>query len=152
MREAVLDTWFARAIEVYPAETLRFLATEQDRFRNPVGTALRENLALLLGELMDGIDPFATRQALGAVMRIRAVQGLTPSQAVGFVLALRQILGGMGQGGVPCDIDARIDQMALMAFEEYLYCRERVFEVRVSESRRAMAVPAAMALAGGAGG
>jgi len=145
--EAILGQWFARAVESFSGETVRFLATERDQFRNPVGYTLRENLAVLLGELLGGMDPCRTKPALEAIVRVRAVQDLTATQAAGFIFLLRPIVGELLPELDAALINRRIDQMALLAFEEYVRCREQLAEIRENEKRRAMAIPAALSRA-----
>ncbi len=147
METATLDRWFARVVETYPGETSRFLSGETDRFRNPAGHLLRENLAVLLRELLGEMDPACTKPALEAVVRLRAVQDLTATQAVGFIFALRPIVGEVMPELDKELVSRRIDQLALMAFEQYVSCRERIAAIRLDESRRAMAVPAALSRA-----
>ena len=147
MEKAILDKWFARAVEAYPGETVRFLVTEKDQFRNPVGHILRENLAVLLRELLGEMDPSCTRPALEAVVRVRAVQDLTATQAVGFIFMVRPIVHELKPELDAALLNRKIDQLALMSFEEYVRCREQLFEIRVNESRRALAVPASLARA-----
>jgi hypothetical protein len=141
---AILGQWFARAVESFSGETVRFLATEKDQFRNPVGYSLKENLAVLLRELLGEMDPSRTRPALEAVVRVRAVQDLTATQAAGFVFLLRPIVGELLPKLDTALINTKIDQLALMAFEEYVRCREQLAEIRENEKRRAMAIPAAL--------
>ncbi len=142
--ENLLDRWLARALESYSKETVRFLGAEKDSFRNPVGHTLRENLAILLDQVLgrqapDGFDADAARAALANILRIRAVQELTPSQAVEFVFQLRPLLHERPAQANSEVFDARIDRLALWAFEEYTRCRERIADIRISESRRSMA-------------
>lgn len=142
--EAVLDRWFAETAEACSGDASRFLLSEKDRFRNPVGHVLKENLAVLLQELLGEMDPARTAAALGAIGRLHAVQDLTAEKAVGFIFFLRAI---MRETAPQCDVerlDARIDQLALIAFEGYADSIRRMCEIRVGESRRAMAVPAAL--------
>jgi hypothetical protein len=77
-------------------------------------------------------------------MKIRAVQQFTPSQAVGFVFRLREIVRAE-LGGVAADpevsvelaeLDAQIDRIALAAFDTYVACREQVYELRINEVKR----------------
>jgi hypothetical protein len=136
----MLDRWFASALECYSAETIRFLGVEKDPFRNPVGHTLRENLAVLLEQLLGGMEPEPAQAALENILRIRAVQDLTASQAVQFVFQLRPILRKFQAEANYEVLDARIDQLALWAFEEYARCRERLADLRISESRRGMGV------------
>ena len=137
--ETLLDRWLARALECYSEETVRFLGAEKDSFRNPVGHTLRENLAILLDQLLGGLEADAARASLANVLRIRAVQDLTPSQAVEFVFQLRPLLRELSPQANSEVLNARIDQLALWAFEEYTRCRERIADLRLSESRRGMA-------------
>lgn len=145
--DAILDQWFCRAVESYPGETVRFLSTETDRFRNPVGRILRENLAILLRELLGGMNPAATKPALEAVIRLRAVQDVTAAQAVGFIFSVRPFVRQVIPEHDRESLDGKVDQLALLAFEEYVRCRELLSEIRLNEGRRAMAVPAALARA-----
>ena len=140
----ILELWLARTLECYAGETVAFLQRESDLFRNPVGQTLRQNLAVLLQELLNGPDPAKVEPALAAMVRLRAVQDLSPSQALGFLFQLRPIV----QEVLPSEarlLDGRIDQLVLLAFEEYTRCREQLAAIRLNESRRTLAVPAAMA-------
>ncbi len=139
----MLDRWLALALEFHSAETARFFGAERDPFRNPVGHSLRENLAVLLEQLLGGMEPEPAQAALENILRIRAVQDLTASQAVQFVFQLRPILRQFQPEANYEVLDARIDQLALWAFEEYVRCRERLAGIRISESRRGMGVAAA---------
>ena len=139
----MLDLWFARTVECQSEETSRFLGAEKDPFRNPVGHTLRENLALLLGQVLGEMNPEPAQTALQNIVRIRAVQDLTARQAVQFVFQLRPILRQFPRETSYEVLDARIDQLALWAFEEYVRCRERLADIRISESRRGMGVAAA---------
>jgi len=139
----MLDRWLALALEFHSAETARFLGVEKDPFRNPVGHTLRENLAVLLEQLLGGMEPEPARAALENILRIRAVQDLTASQAVQFVFQLRPILRQSHPEANHEVLDARIDQLALWAFEEYARCRERLADIRIRESRRGMGVAVA---------
>jgi hypothetical protein len=77
-------------------------------------------------------------------MKIRAVQPFAPSEAVGFVLRLREIiraeLGGVAAdprfASELADLDAQIDRIALVAFDTFVECREQVYELRVNEVKR----------------
>ncbi len=40
-QEAIAEQWLERIWRTYPPQTARFLAAEQDAFRNPIGQTLR---------------------------------------------------------------------------------------------------------------
>jgi len=139
--DAAVEQWFAQTVESYPRLTAQFLASERDRFRNPVGHSLRRSLAVLLGEILGNMDAESIDPALDGIVRIRAVQDLRPSEAVGFVFLLRSILLASNPPR-PAMIEARIDQLALMAFDHYTSCREQLAQARANEQKRGMGIHA----------
>jgi hypothetical protein len=133
---AILEQWVARTIESYPEEAVPFLTGNKDPFRNPVGHTLRESLALLWRELLGEMDKSAIFSALDAIIRLRAVQNFTPSDAVRFVFELKPLARNIRlAGGEP--LDDRIDELALLAFDQYMKCREQVAELRAKEQEGA---------------
>jgi hypothetical protein len=133
--DALVEQWLAQTIESYPHLTAGFLASERDPFRNPAGHALRSSMSALVEELLGNWEAERIAPALDAIVRLRVVQDFTPSQAVGFVFLLRPILLATNPAR-PATIEARIDQLALMAFDQYVKCREQIEEVRANEVRR----------------
>ena len=128
-RARIAREWLERTLETYPDETVRFLRGEKDRFRNPVGHALQEGLSILVEELFGAMDRARVTQALDGILRIRAVQDFTPSQAVGFVFLLKRVVADPA-------LEGRIDELALAAFDIYMRCREQLYEIRAKEARR----------------
>jgi hypothetical protein len=137
-RTAIVDRWLELTLEVYPEESARFMKREKDRFGNPVGQLTRESLAGLFEALLEGRAPEQMRESLDPVVRIRAIQELPPSTAVGFVFllkrALREVLGETATE--PARLDARIEGLALQAFDQYVQCREQIYDLRAHELRR----------------
>jgi hypothetical protein len=131
----LVEQWFTQTLQSYPQLTTGFLASEKDRFRNPVGHALRNGMAVLVAEILGEMKRDKVAAALDAIVRIRAVQDFMPSEAVGFVFLARAVLLGSNLPR-PAMIEARIDQLALMAFDQYMKCREQIAEVRANETRR----------------
>ncbi|MBM3748104.1 MAG: hypothetical protein FJW34_20145 [Acidobacteria bacterium] len=137
-KQAVVGEWLARTLRAYPDHTARFLLQDQDPFRNPVGHALRQNLPALYDELLGAMDAARLTPLLEGIVRIRAVQDFTPSQAVGFVFLLKAVLRERFADADLADIETRIDRLALTAFDLYMQCREQIADIRVGEARRAV--------------
>lgn len=135
----ILDQWIESVMAAYPEETARFLRAQADRFANPVGASLREGLAELLDGVLDGAEPIDLEPALDRVIRVRAVQDLAPSTAVGFVFELKRLLreelprAGSGALKELPGFERFIDRLALHAFEVYMRCREQVWAIRNAE-------------------
>ncbi|MFZ1060324.1 MAG: RsbRD N-terminal domain-containing protein [Candidatus Rokuibacteriota bacterium] len=143
-KDAIVRAWLARTLETYPERTARFLAKEQDPFGNPVGQALKEALPALFDELLGAMDAGRLAPLLDGIVRIRAVQDFTPSQAVAFVFTLKKVIrdelrGGEDKGERAMDLgalDDRIDEVALLAFDLFMRCREQMFTIKADAARR----------------
>jgi hypothetical protein len=135
-REAVAELWLQRVLREYPQETVQFLATEQDPFRNPAGRTLRQALATLLDELLLGMDPGRITPALDSMMQLKAVQGGSPSSALKFLFQLKEILRAHCHNADLELLSSRIDEMALKAIDLFVQYRERTCQARTNEARR----------------
>lgn len=135
-REAIAEQWLGCVLRAYPGQAAGFMAGERDRFRNPVGHTFKQALAILLDELLLGMDADRVRAALDSMVQIRAVQDCSPAQALEFLFQLKPILRLQAAGP---DLDllySRIDEMALLAFDLYMQYRERTYAARTNEARR----------------
>jgi hypothetical protein len=143
-KSAFLKRWFNLIVETYPDETTRFLKYQKDRFANPVGYALTQSLDRLYEEVVSGVDPERAAPALDQIIRIRAIQNFSPSQAVAFVFFLKTVIREaleeeIRQSGIKEEllvIETRIDQLALLAFDQYMGCREKLYDLKANELRR----------------
>ncbi|HSO18089.1 MAG TPA: RsbRD N-terminal domain-containing protein [Desulfosarcina sp.] len=141
-KKQILDSWFQATVDSYPADTARVLKNQPDPFANPVGRTTHQSLGQLLDALASGADRDAMAAALDPIIRIRAVQAFTPSKATAFVFSLKEIL----RRHLPADgrhaemdwdaLDRRIDAMAMAAFDLFMACREKIYELKATESRK----------------
>jgi len=144
--DAIAERWIERTLASYPARAVPGLLGERDPFRNPAGHAIREGLTVLARELLGGMDTAALAPALDTVLRLRAVQGFRPSEALGFVFDLRTIMAEPADAEtavqIPPDLGNRIDRLALMAFDQYMACREQIASLREKELEKRIAYAA----------
>jgi hypothetical protein len=140
---SVLDKWFDAVLGTYPPDTKRFLKKQKDRFANPVGTTLFKEMENLYQELLRGLDREKSFAILDRIIRIRAVQDFPPSEAVGFLFSLKAIIRSELESEIRKNdlneelfrLDERIDDLVLLAFDIYMQCKEKIFEIRVSEAK-----------------
>lgn len=141
-KQAIAERWLAVTLETYPAQSRQFLEGEKDPFRNPVGQALRTQIPKLVDELFGDMDPQRLGQALEELVRLRAVQHFTPREALGFVFLLkpicREVLPADAQARA--ELEDRIDEIALVAFDLFMRCREQIYEIRANEAKRRVAL------------
>ena len=138
---SVLEKWLACALEAYGMKIAERALASSDPYRNPIRHVLQVNMATLVSELLGGMDPSTIDKAFTNIVAVRAVQGLTVAQALGFVFRLRDIVRTELPDADPVKLDERIDQFSLAAFAQYLACRERLSELRLNEQLRAFGGP-----------
>ena len=81
---------------------------------------------------------------LDNIIRVRAIQDFSPSQAVGFIFGLKRIvreeLESEIQEGASskewAEFESKIDGLALLCFDIYAACRQKIADIRVNEVRR----------------
>jgi hypothetical protein len=142
-RETILREWFDLIAGSYPQATSEFLAKQADRFRNPVGHAISQSIGAIYDQVVSAMNRDELLHALDGIIRIRSVQDFTPSEAVAFVFQLKAVirevmdaqLRGSGRWDDLADLEARVDRVALLAFEKYTECREKLHEIRNREIR-----------------
>ena len=142
-KNTILKKWFDRIVQTYPADTSNFLKSQKDPFANPVGGTFKRGLEAVFDILVNGWDQDAVNSFLDPLIRIRAIQGFSPSQAVGFIFLLktivRDIVGKTHKTGFELkellDFESKIDELGLSAFNIYVNCREKIYELQASEMR-----------------
>lgn len=135
----IADTWYNATLQMYPPEAARFLRNGKNPFANPVGASLLK----AVGAVVDGLAEQKTVEeiapSLDEALKIRAIQGMPASTAVGFVFALktavRAQVGRIAYREHLLAFDAKVDELAMAAFDMYMGHRERLYEIRVGEIR-----------------
>lgn len=143
-KTAVIDKWFGVVIDSYPSDTARFIKSQKDPFSNPVGGTTLKGLNGLMDELLGEMNPDTINSFLDPIIRIRAIQSFTPSQATSFVFSLKKIIRDsiINKKSDDYQISAelsqfeqKIDSIALMAFDIYMKCREKIFQLKANEEK-----------------
>ncbi len=135
-KKDLLNQWVETTIQNYSPETARVLAKDSNRFDNPVGAITKETLEAALNLICEGFDRDSMEKVLDPLIRIRAVQTFTAADAVEFLFALKQIARNLiGEKNLE-GFDQVIDEMILAGFNRYLKCREDIFLLKATESKR----------------
>ena len=138
-KKTIIQKWIDQVLDSYSSPG--FFKKQKDRFANPIGATVSDGLQEIYTILLEGRELAEAARHLEYIIKIRAVQDFNPSQAVAFVYQLKnivrdevakvkdqdQLLDGLAK------LDTRIDQVALMAFDFYMNCRERLHQIRVNE-------------------
>jgi hypothetical protein len=133
--------WCDVVLDTYPKQSRNFLSKQKDQFANPVGQSIFEGIESIYDELVDEADANKISLFLDNIIRVRAIQEFSPSQAIGFIFGLKKIIkdeleSEIRQQGIPEEwaaFDSRIDSLALLCFDIYTKCRQEIFDIRVNE-------------------
>lgn len=140
-QKSILKAWFQSVVDTYPEETAKFLKKEKDPFANPVGRSIHEGIQGIFTEILGGLPSDDVVPFLDRIVRVRAVQDFTPAQAVSFMFSLKDVVrshmekdGLLAQhAGDLAAFDRTVDRAALMAFNIYVECREKLYQLRIDE-------------------
>ena len=140
---AVIKMWLDLVLKSYPPDTAQFYKGQKDPFANPVGTTTHQGLSKVFDEMIGNMDRDVITASLDTIIRIRAIQNFSPSDALAFIIELKKILRKTfkkelmhsNQLTELTQLENRIDQLSLMAFDIYMQCREKIYELKVSTER-----------------
>jgi hypothetical protein len=140
-RYKIVDKWVEYTLKTYKAS--QFFTREKDSFANPVGGTIRDSLKNIFSLLTKNQEATAYREPLSRLMHLRSVQDFTPSQAVAPLNAVkhitRDVLAADKQTKMLVDelydFEFSVDLAVLAAFDLYVECREKIYQIRVEEIR-----------------
>jgi hypothetical protein len=138
-KKAIVGKWIDRVLDSYGAPD--FFKKQKDPFANPIGSTISSGLQNLFSILAEERDLEEAAKPLEEIVKIRAVQDFSPSSAISFIYIFKNIVREELAGeknreevlGILAGLDAKIDRIALMAFDLYMDCRERLHQIRVNE-------------------
>lgn len=140
-RAIILEKWFDLILESYHPESTKFFRQERNQFANPVGRNIANDIEMMYDAVLsDGNDEQMTPSVEG-IVKIRAVQDFTPSQAVGFVFLLKKVIRAESNSETWTQqdfsewsvLESSLDNLALLAFDLYSQCREKIYRIRIGE-------------------
>ena len=145
-KKEILSLWIERTLDSYAAPG--FFKSSTDPFANPVGVNIASGLTTLFDLLLGKSNQQDYLKPLDQVVRIRAVQEFTPSQAVAPFLELKWVVKQVFSGNQETRpllaaldaFDCDIDRMALAAFDIYTDCREQLYRNRIQELKSGRAI------------
>ena len=143
-KPAIVKQWFEAVVATYHEETREPLRRTKAQFANPAGFNIAEGLDGLFDAVLQEVLPDTVAASLDVIVRLRAIQDFAPSQALAFIFQLKKIIrDALGpeladSAGVRAElaaVDGVIDDLALYAFDLYMRCREKIYDLKAQEAR-----------------
>jgi len=142
-QKAIIKEWFDKTVQAYPSQTAHFLKSENNQFANPVGQLTQNGLEKIFDYLLHNQNNSdILHEWIDPIIRVRAIQNFSPSQAIGFMFILKDIVRNQIQKNVQISIDnmilfdQQIDKLALYCFDIYMTCKDKLNELKVNEFKR----------------
>lgn len=146
-QKAVLDQWFDLILGTYSENTAVLWKKKDDPFANPVRHKFETGMRGIVTSLAacgGSPDPEVFAPLLDEIVRVRAVQDFTPSQATAFIYLLKKAVrealwDKVTEHGLFAELlalESAIDVLALLSFDIYCQCREAISELRISQIRK----------------
>jgi hypothetical protein len=139
-RLEIADNLFKCIVKTYEKETERFLIGGKDRFENPMGWNFKDATWGLLDEIFGKNRDSEIKKNLETIIKIRAIQDFEPSEAILFVIDLKNlILDVLNKNSVTLDKETLsdilllTDKIYLMAMDIYMNCRENFWQIKFNE-------------------
>jgi hypothetical protein len=140
-RSEIIKKWCDVVLSSYPEQSQKFLKKQKDKIANPVGSTISEGIESIYDELIKDAESEKISLFLDNIIRVRAIQDFSPSQAVSFIFGLKHIIrdalkdetqkGALSEELVA--FESKIDGLALLCFDIYTRCRQKIFDIRVNE-------------------
>jgi len=144
-RSSIVKRWTELVFDTYPADTGKFMRSVGNAISNPVGATIKDGVEKLFDWLVSGekSEPESLCMFLDNIVRIRAVQEFSASTSIGFVFLVKTAVRELLHKEISrqrlfeelMDFDRRIDDLALLAFDNYCRCREQLHQIRAAEIR-----------------
>lgn len=139
------EKWGDLVLGTYPGETQAIWKAKKNKFSNPVGAAINDSVTALLDLILTWEDGDAVVRELEYLVKIRAVQNFKPSEALSFIYLFKKLLREEyleeltkeGRLEELLSFETRIDNLALLAFDQYAEARQTIYESRVKEVKNA---------------
>ncbi|WP_029460027.1 RsbRD N-terminal domain-containing protein [Solidesulfovibrio alcoholivorans] len=146
-QKAILDRWFDLIMGTYAENTAVLWKKKDDPFANPVRhkfEAGMRGIVVALAGCGDCPQAEVFAPMLDEIVRVRAVQDFTPSQATAFIYLLKKaVRETLWEKVVEHDLfvellalESAIDVLALLAFDIYCQCRAKIVELRITQIKK----------------
>ncbi len=143
-KSLILTSWNEIILTVPEGGAPEFLEKQNALVKDATGYTVPQGLEGLFSALLQGVIPEDSKRFLDCMIRIRAAHDIRASQAVAFILALKNVvrkeLGRtLNEPGMAEELTAWesvVDEMALFAFNLYMESREVVLERRADEEKQ----------------
>ncbi len=138
---SICQRWLQLILQSQPAKDCVSVRRDKDRFNDPIGFTLERELPALYEKIVLLNDVEAAHKSLENVIKIRAVQDLTPAQVINFIFLLKEtVISELMELNISpytsrevINFNDAIEKCVLLAINIYFTCREDIHELTIAE-------------------
>lgn len=137
----IFRLWYQTMLDSFPRKSRGLITINQDRFTNPMGYTLYEGMRQIL-ETVVNLSPIEELdEALGKIIKVKAIQEKQPNDGLDFLFALKKIIrarcdalsGQFTENEALFEMEDQIDSIILKAHVIFVESREKISQLKVSE-------------------
>ena len=139
-QQQILEKWLNLRLAIFSKQKQSLIMTQMDQFQNPIRHQLHEGLKVILENFDKKGEKF--KEALEQICRILAIQDFPPSKAMALFYELKGIVRKLAKKtGVGfkakdwVEFNSTIESMTLETFDCYSAQREKIYQLKVDESK-----------------
>jgi hypothetical protein len=140
-RDSILDEWRTRTLDADPnGKYLR--KANLGPFTNPLGHTVTKEIEVIFDGILGQGDSSLIEAALDGIIRIKAVQGTSASEALSFLRIGREIFrrectkGQVLDSATMTEIENTFEDILFRGFDIYMGCREQLWNIKMDELKR----------------
>ena len=139
-KEWILEKWLDRRLSLFSNQKQSLIKTQMNQFQNPIRHEIQGGLKMILENLEEKNDKF--NEAVEQICRVMAIQDLPPSKAIALFYELKEIVhdrviktNNTLKSEDFLEFNTNIENMTLKAFDCYCSHREKIYQLKVDESK-----------------
>jgi hypothetical protein len=140
-RDIILEKWIDLTFQTYSSEMVRFLKREKNQFSNPVRNTIITSLQKVYDGILNNMNLELCLQGLEEIIKLRAIQDFSPSEALSFMFKLKNIVrdeflkdrSDLILSNEMITFEENLEKLIGISINLYLQSREKVYEIRIKE-------------------
>ncbi len=141
--EKLLSLWLNDFFNHHKLDDIGVSRTITDKFLNPVAYTIKASTAVLFPAIIgEDAEPENIKFHLDEILKIQAIQQLSPAQALLPLLAIKNHIYKFTNNEAALisefkEMTDRLDTLLLMAFDIFTQEKEKIYRIRVNELKSA---------------
>ncbi len=139
-QQQILEKWLNLRLAIFSKQKQSLIRTQIDQFQNPIRHQLHEGLKVILENFDKKGEKFIEAQE--QICRILAIQDFPPSKAMALFYELKGIVRELAKKTAVgfkakdwVEFNSTIESMTLETFDCYSAQREKIYQLKVDESK-----------------